>query len=108
MAEPLLERIRSKQARVGVIGLGYVGLPLVVEFAAAGLEAVGFDIVAEKVEAIKKGNSYIADVPASRVGALVRSGHLSVTTDFSLLSTLDTINICVPTPLSEDQLFLMF
>lgn len=101
MAEPLLERIRSKQARVGVIGLGYVGLPLVVEFAAAGLEAVGFDIVAEKVAAIKKGNSYIADVPASRVGALVRSGHLSVTTDFSLLSTLDTINICVPTPLRK-------
>ena len=101
MAEPLLERIRSKQARVGVIGLGYVGLPLVVEFAAAGLQAVGFDIVAEKVEAIKKGNSYIADVPASRVGALVRSGHLSVTTDFSLLSTLDTINICVPTPLRK-------
>ena len=101
MAEPLLERIRSKQARVGVIGLGYVGLPLVVEFAAAGLEAVGFDIVADKVEAIKKGNSYIADVPASRVGALVRSGHLSVTTDFSVLSTLDTINICVPTPLRK-------
>ena len=101
MVEPLLERIRSKQARVGVIGLGYVGLPLVVEFAAAGLEAVGFDIVAEKVAAIKKGNSYIADVPASRVGALVRSGHLSVTTDFSLLSTLDTINICVPTPLRK-------
>ena len=101
MAEPLLERIRSKQARVGVIGLGYVGLPLVVEFAAAGLQAVGFDIVADKVAAIKKGDSYIADVPASRVGALVRSGHLSVTTDFSVLSTLDTINICVPTPLRK-------
>lgn len=101
MAESLLERIRSKEARVGVIGLGYVGLPLVVEFAAAGLEAVGFDIVPDKIAAIKAGNSYIADVPASRISTLVRSGHLSVTTDFSLLSTLDTINICVPTPLRK-------
>ena len=103
MTEPLLDRIRSKRARAGVIGLGYVGLPLVVAFARAGLTAVGFDIDAERTAAIGRGESYIADVATADVGAAVEAGLLSATASFAGLAGVDTINICVPTPLRKTR-----
>jgi UDP-N-acetyl-D-glucosamine dehydrogenase len=101
--DKLLEKIRSKRARVGVIGLGYVGLPLVVEFAKAGLHAVGLDIDPSKVAAIGRGESYIADVSSDEVRAVTATGHLIATTDFDALDEVDTINICVPTPLRKTK-----
>jgi UDP-N-acetyl-D-glucosamine dehydrogenase len=88
---------------VGVIGLGYVGLPLLVEFARAGFDATGIDLDGRKIEAINRGESYIADVPGDEVAAKVRSGRLRATTDFGVLRELDTVNICVPTPLRKTK-----
>ena len=101
MSESLIEKIRARQARVSVIGLGYVGLPLAVEFAKAGFKVVAFDIDTEKVEKIRRGESYIGDVPDDDVQAAIATGHLSATTDFSELAHVDTIDICVPTPLRK-------
>jgi len=101
MRETLIERIRARQACVSVIGLGYVGLPLAVEFAKAGLKTIAFDIDAEKVEKINRGESYIGDVQDDEVQALTATGHLIATTDFSELANVDTIDICVPTPLRK-------
>jgi UDP-N-acetyl-D-glucosamine dehydrogenase len=98
-----LERLESRTARVGVVGLGYVGLPLAVEFARGGLTAVGIDLDSRKVSAIGDGESYIPDVPSAAVAELVASGRLLATTDFSLVATLDTVNICVPTPLRKTK-----
>ena len=103
MTDPLLDRLQSGQARVGVIGLGYVGLPLAVAFARAGMEAVGFDVDAARVAAIARGESYIGDVPAGAVQAAVGAGALTATTDFAGLAEVDTINICVPTPLRKTR-----
>ena len=103
MTAALLECIRSGEARVGVIGLGYVGLPLVVEFARSGLQTVGFDIDADKVASIQRGESYIGDVSTGDVRAVVDSGRLTATTDFSTLRSVDTVNICVPTPLRKTK-----
>ena len=101
MSETLAEKIRAREARVGVIGLGYVGLPLAVEFAKAGMKTVAFDIDGTKVEQIGRGVSYIGDVPGEEVKAVVASGHLRATTDFAELAGVDTIDICVPTPLRK-------
>ena len=103
MFDDLQSAIRSRRARAGVIGLGYVGLPLLVEFAKAGFEAVGFDVDPDKVVALSRGESYIADVPAEEVRAVRIDGRLTATTDFSALADLDTINICVPTPLRKTK-----
>ena len=103
MTDPLIERISARQVRVGVIGLGYVGLPLAVAFARAGVPAVGFDVDAERTGAILRGESCIADVAAADVRVAVDAGALSATTDFSALSGVDTINICVPTPLRKTR-----
>jgi len=103
MQERILERIRTRDARVGVIGLGYVGLPLSVVFAEAGFEVVGFDVDQARVEAIASGNSYIEDVSASVVAAYVDAGKLSATMDFEVLGTCDAILICVPTPLQKTR-----
>ena len=103
MTSALLDKINSKQVRVGIIGLGYVGLPLVVEFAKAGIKAIGFDVDVSKVDAIIRGASYIADVAAADVNTSVATGVLSATTDFSRLAEVDTINICVPTPLRKTK-----
>jgi UDP-N-acetyl-D-glucosamine dehydrogenase len=100
---PLLDRIRSKQARVGVIGLGYVGLPLAVELAHAGFEVTGFDVDARKTAQINAGTSYIPDVPESDLAATVRAGKLKATTDMSQLGAMDAIDICVPTPLRKTK-----
>jgi UDP-N-acetyl-D-glucosamine dehydrogenase len=99
----LADKIRSRQAHVGVVGLGYVGLPLAVEYAKAGFEVTGIDLNAGKVERIKDGVSYIGDVPTEEVSQLVKSGRLHATTDFSVIRDLDTINIAVPTPLRKTK-----
>jgi UDP-N-acetyl-D-glucosamine dehydrogenase len=99
----LERKIRAGSARVGTIGLGYVGLPLSVEFASAGLEVVGFDVSAPRVEAVNRGDSYIRDVPSGRLEPLARSGALRATTDYDALSGCDAIVICVPTPLSKTK-----
>jgi UDP-N-acetyl-D-glucosamine dehydrogenase len=101
--ESLADRIQSKTARVGVVGLGYVGLPLAVEYGKAGYDVTGIDIQATKVDALNAGASYVQDVAGSEVSGLVESGRLRATTDFSVIAGLDTINICVPTPLRKTK-----
>lgn len=103
LAEVLAERIRTKQARCGVVGLGYVGLPLAVELAEVGFRVTGFDVQHSKVEHINAGSSYIQDVPTAAVAPLVQSGKLSATADFAAIAEMDTINICVPTPLGKTK-----
>jgi UDP-N-acetyl-D-glucosamine dehydrogenase len=99
----LLERLQTRTARVGVVGLGYVGLPLAVEFARAGLRTTGIDLDQRKVDAINAGQSYIPDVPEQDVAAHVKAGRLDATTDFAAVAKLDTVNICVPTPLRKSK-----
>jgi UDP-N-acetyl-D-glucosamine dehydrogenase len=101
--DTLLDRIRSRQARVGVIGLGYVGLPLAVEFAHAGFSVTGFDVDAHKASLINAGKSYIPDVPDADLAAAVQSGKLRATTDMHALGEMDAIDICVPTPLRKTK-----
>jgi UDP-N-acetyl-D-glucosamine dehydrogenase len=101
--EQLLHRIHTRQARAGVVGLGYVGLPLAVEIARSGLACVGIDVDSKKVSAISRGESYIPDVPSADVQSLLADGRLSATTDFSVVAGLDTVNICVPTPLRKTK-----
>jgi UDP-N-acetyl-D-glucosamine dehydrogenase len=101
--QQLEEKIRSRSARAGIVGLGYVGLPLGVELAKAGFRVTGIDIGESKVERVNAGDSYVLDVPASTLGPLVSSGKLGATTDFSVIRELDTINICVPTPLRKTK-----
>jgi UDP-N-acetyl-D-glucosamine dehydrogenase len=99
----LIEKIHSKEARLSVIGLGYVGLPLLVEFARAGFETVGVDVDEKKVKRINEGTSYIKDVASADLRDALESGRMSATTDFSALSGVDTVNICVPTPLRKTR-----
>jgi len=102
-AGELAARIERRTAKLGVIGLGYVGLPLAVEFGKAGFEVAAIDIDAARVAALRRGHSYVQDVPSADVRALVRAGRLRPTTDFGVLRTVDTVNICVPTPLSKHR-----
>jgi UDP-N-acetyl-D-glucosamine dehydrogenase len=99
----LKEKIERRQAKVGVIGLGYVGLPLAVEFATAGFDVTGFDVDASKVEQINAGRSYIGDVKTADVAANVNAGRLRATTDMSKLAEMDAVDICVPTPLRKTK-----
>jgi UDP-N-acetyl-D-glucosamine dehydrogenase len=99
----LRDKIRNRQARIGIIGLGYVGLPLAVEFAKAGFEVTGFDVDVAKVSSINNGHSYIGDVPSEDVSACVKAGKLSATDDMSKLHDMDAIDICVPTPLRKTR-----
>jgi UDP-N-acetyl-D-glucosamine dehydrogenase len=111
MTEPLLDataqlladKIRNRTARVGIVGLGYVGLPLAVEFARAGFTVTGIDVSETKVRQVNAGESYIADIPVSTLAPLVAAGKLRATTDFAAVEDLDTINICVPTPLRKTK-----
>jgi UDP-N-acetyl-D-glucosamine dehydrogenase len=98
-----IDLITERSARIGVIGLGYVGLPLVVEFAQAGFVATGFEVDDEKATAINEGRSYIGDVPSSSVKELIEEGRLRATTDFQHLKDCDAIIICVPTPLRKTK-----
>ena len=99
----LIEKIKAGDAHAGVVGLGYVGLPLAVEMAESGLRVTGFDVQDTKVSRINEGESYIMDVASERVAALVQAGQLDATTDFSRVAELDTINVCVPTPLRKTR-----
>ena len=103
LAASLLEKIESRRARTGVVGLGYVGLPLAVELAKAGFHATGIDLDERKVDAVNEGRSYIPDVTTADVEALHKAGKLDATTDFAIVKELDTINICVPTPLRKTK-----
>src|SRR6266446_3859539 len=103
LADRLREQILKRRARVGVVGLGYVGLPLAVEFARSGCRCTGIDLDEGKIGAIARGESYIPDVPSADVQALAAAGLLSATTDFAVLAELDTVNICVPTPLRKTK-----
>ena len=101
--DALLDRIRTKRVTAGVIGLGYVGLPLALEFARVGVATVGFDIDTERTEAVARGESYISDVRSDDLRSVVDGLKLSATTDFAGLAAVDTINICVPTPLRKTR-----
>ncbi len=97
----LLEKITGKTARVGVVGLGYVGLPLAVEKAKAGFSVIGFDVQKEKCDSVNRGENYIGDVVPEELTRLVTNGHLCASEDFSRIAECDVIAICVPTPLDR-------
>jgi UDP-N-acetyl-D-glucosamine dehydrogenase len=101
--QDLLRKIETRAAQVGVIGLGYVGLPLVVEYARAGFRVTGFEVDQRKADALNQGLSYIPDVPTAEVEAFVKAGRLGATTDFEQLRAQDIIIICVPTPLRKTK-----
>jgi UDP-N-acetyl-D-glucosamine dehydrogenase len=103
MKNELIDLITNKQAHVGVIGLGYVGLPLLVEFASRGFKATGFEVDDAKAQQINAGTSYIGDVPSRKVQEVVDARRLQATTDFNHLSECDAIIICVPTPLRKTK-----
>ena len=102
MPSPLLQKIKDKSARVGVVGLGYVGLPLGLRFSEAGFAVTGLDIDAAKVEALNAGQSYIAQIPAERVGKAARAGF-KASADFAAARDCDALVICVPTPLGRHR-----
>ncbi|HSK71365.1 MAG TPA: NAD(P)-binding domain-containing protein, partial [Pyrinomonadaceae bacterium] len=95
--------IAEKRAVIGVVGLGYVGLPLIVEFCLKDFQGIGFEVDEKKAEAINAGDSYIVDVPPENVQKCVESGKLKATTNFSELARCDVIIICVPTPLRKTK-----
>ena len=103
MKELLLSKVENKEIVVGVVGLGYVGLPLAVEKAKAGFKTIGFDVQFEKVDMVNQGHNYIGDVVDAELVQLVKDGMLSATTDFSFIKNVDFIAICVPTPLDAHQ-----
>ena len=99
--EELIQKLKSKEARVAILGLGYVGLPLAVVFAEAGFKVTGIDPDSRKVDSLKNCISYIPDVKTEAIERLVKSGNLDATTDFSVLKDMDAVSICVPTPLRQ-------
>ena len=102
-AHRLKEKISTKTAKSGIVGLGYVGLPLAVELGKAGFPVTGIDLDESKIARINSGSSYILDVPTADLALLVEARTLRATTDFSIIQELDTINICVPTPLRKTK-----
>lgn len=103
MKERLLQKIKRKEIKAGIIGLGYVGLPLAVEIAKAGFKTIGFDIVPEKVDKINAGKNYISDVLDEDLKLLVNRGALTATKEFEFIANVDFVAICVPTPLDLHQ-----
>jgi len=103
VADDLREKITKKTARVGVLGLGYVGLPLAVEFARAGFAVTGIDVQQSKVDQFNRGKSYVSDVSDDVLKPLIETGRLQATTDYAVIRELDTIDICVPTPLRKTK-----
>ncbi len=101
--EDLKGKIEAREAQIGVIGLGYVGLPLTLEFAKAGFRVTGFDVDAEKIRVLSGGGSYIEDVAAADVAAAVKQGRFTPSTEFNALGSMDVINVCVPTPLTKTK-----
>ncbi|MFT5232335.1 MAG: UDP-N-acetyl-D-glucosamine dehydrogenase [Candidatus Krumholzibacteriia bacterium] len=101
--QELIQKLQNKEARLGILGLGYVGLPLAVSFAKAGFHVTGFDLDQRKVDQIAAGESYIIDIESEDLREVVESGRLVATTDFSHLKNIDSVNICVPTPLGKTR-----
>ena len=101
LVDRLVQKILQKEVTVGIIGMGYVGLPLVLRFCEEGFRILGFDVDSRKVQTLKKGRSYLKSIPSSRISQFIRSRNLDVTDDFSRLGKPDCILICVPTPLTE-------
>ena len=99
--ETILKKFNTRTARIGIVGIGYVGLPLAVVFAEAGFDVIGVDPDAEKVRAINRGESYILDVPTEQVRKLVDAGKLTASTAYADLADVDAVSICVPTPLRK-------
>jgi UDP-N-acetyl-D-glucosamine dehydrogenase len=99
--QELIKKMENKTARVAILGLGYVGLPLAVVFAEAGFKVTGIDPIQAKVDQINRGSSYVLDIPGEQVAKLVRSGYLTATSDYSVLKDIDAVSICVPTPLRK-------
>ncbi len=99
----LLDKIAARQARVGVVGIGYVGLPLAVAFAQAGFQVLGIDVDPQRVESLNQAHSYIGDVRDTELQPLVASGRLSASLDYAALTDVDAISICVPTPLRKTK-----
>ncbi|HEY2980327.1 MAG TPA: nucleotide sugar dehydrogenase, partial [Anaerolineales bacterium] len=99
--DTLVEKLYDKSAKIAILGLGYVGLPLALVFGEAGFHVTGVDPDARKVESLKKGISYIPDASGEAVARLVKSGNLTATSDFSVLKDMDAVSICVPTPLRQ-------
>src|SRR5215210_5578642 len=95
------ERLKTREAKIGIVGLGYAGLPLAMAFAETGFEVTGIDVNESRVAALKEGRSYLVDVPVERVGRI--DGRLTPTTDYSSAESLDALTICVPTPLSKTR-----
>ncbi|MFL7870560.1 MAG: nucleotide sugar dehydrogenase [Anaerolineales bacterium] len=109
--ETLIKKLQEKEARIAVLGMGYVGLPLAVVFGEAGFHVTGIDPDARKVDSLNKGVSYIPDIKTETIATLVESGNLTATADFSVLKEMDAVSICVPTPLRKtgdpDMSFIM-
>ena len=103
MKQEMLKKIADRTLRIGVVGLGYVGLPLAVEKAKAGFPTIGFDVQQQKVDLVNAGHNYIGDVVDSELADLVASGKLSATSDYSFIRDVDFVAICVPTPLDDHQ-----
>ena len=103
MKNELIEKIQTKTLRCGVVGLGYVGLPLAVDKAKAGFHTTGFDVQQAKVDMVNSGQNYIGDVVDADLQELVASGMLKATSDFSFIKDVDFVAICVPTPLDKHQ-----
>ena len=102
-ASELQEKIRDRSAKVGVVGLGYVGLPLAIEMANAGFHATGIDLVKEKVDSVNSGVSYVLDVSSKALQTVVRANRMRATQSLAAVEGLDTLNICVPTPLRKNK-----
>ncbi len=103
MIDKLLSRIENKEITVGVVGLGYVGLPLAVEFGKAGIRTIGIDVNKARVDQLNRGENYIQDVKDAELKALVDAGTFTATTDFASIKHIDAICIAVPTPLSKTK-----
>ncbi|MEK6546037.1 MAG: nucleotide sugar dehydrogenase [Nitrospinota bacterium] len=101
--ENLLDKIKNKTAKVSIIGLGYVGLPLSIEFCKSGFTVIGIDVDKGKIDALKKGESYVQDVKKEDVLTFIENGKFIPTTDFNILKDVDTVSICVPTPLRKTR-----
>src|SRR5208337_2547782 len=99
----LHDKIQTRKAKSAVVGMGYVGLPLAVEFAKAGLRVTGIDLNSKKMKLLNAGKSYLPDIPSEEIRTLVKQNKLTGTTDFSVLAKMDIVNICVPTPLSKTK-----